>query len=70
MVRERTGGGIRQVGVPAAAGRYALDHHVDRLAEDHARADRGAGTRKTGTGLVEQGSSGRFQTALNGVQRA
>ncbi|CAB4924442.1 unannotated protein [freshwater metagenome] len=29
---------MRQVGVLAAAGHYALDHHVDRLAEDHARA--------------------------------
>jgi threonine aldolase len=32
------GGGMRQVGVLAAAGQYALDHHVDRLAEDHANA--------------------------------
>src|SRR3954451_11492034 len=38
--RKRYGGGMRQVGVLAAAGRYALDHHVDRLAEDHARARR------------------------------
>jgi threonine aldolase len=29
---------MRQVGVLAAAGRYALDHHVDRLADDHANA--------------------------------
>jgi threonine aldolase len=34
------GGGMRQVGILAAAGRYALDHHIDRLAEDHARAAR------------------------------
>ena len=32
------GGGMRQVGILAAAGLYALDHHVDRLADDHARA--------------------------------
>jgi threonine aldolase len=32
------GGGMRQVGVVAAAARYAVDHHVERLAEDHARA--------------------------------
>ncbi len=36
--RKRLGGGMRQVGMLAAAGLYALDHHVDRLAEDHARA--------------------------------
>src|SRR3954471_830666 len=38
--RKRYGGGMRQVGVLAAAGRYALDHHLARLAEDHARARR------------------------------
>lgn len=37
-VRKRLGGGMRQIGILAAAGLYALDHHVDRLAEDHARA--------------------------------
>jgi threonine aldolase len=34
------GGAMRQAGIVAAAGVYALDHHVDRLAEDHARAKR------------------------------
>jgi threonine aldolase len=34
------GGAMRQAGVVAAAGLYALDHHVARLAEDHARARR------------------------------
>lgn len=38
--RKRYGAGMRQVGVLAAAGIYALDHHVERLAEDHARARR------------------------------
>ncbi|HVP14419.1 MAG TPA: GntG family PLP-dependent aldolase [Terriglobales bacterium] len=37
-VRKRWGGGMRQVGILAAACLYALDHHVERLAEDHARA--------------------------------
>jgi threonine aldolase len=32
------GGAMRQAGMVAAAGLYALDHHVDRLADDHARA--------------------------------
>ncbi|HET8658998.1 MAG TPA: GntG family PLP-dependent aldolase [Micromonosporaceae bacterium] len=39
-LRKRLGGGMRQAGVLAAAGRYALHHHVERLAEDHARARR------------------------------
>jgi threonine aldolase len=34
------GGALRQSGVLAAAALYALDHHVERLAEDHARAQR------------------------------
>jgi threonine aldolase len=38
--RKRFGGGMRQVGILAAAGLHALDHHVQRLAEDHARARR------------------------------
>lgn len=36
--RKLLGGGMRQAGILAAAGLYALDHHVDRLAEDHANA--------------------------------
>lgn len=38
--RKVLGGGLRQVGVLAAAGLYALEHHVARLAEDHANAER------------------------------
>lgn len=37
-IRKIFGGGMRQAGLLAAAGLYALDHHVDRLAEDHQRA--------------------------------
>ncbi len=37
-VRKVLGGGMRQVGYMAAAGLYALDHHVDRMSEDHKRA--------------------------------
>lgn len=37
-VRKRLGGGWRQAGYLAAAGIYALDHHVERLSEDHQRA--------------------------------
>ncbi|HET6531111.1 MAG TPA: GntG family PLP-dependent aldolase [Actinoplanes sp.] len=38
VIRKRLGGGMRQVGILAAAGTHALAHHVDRLADDHARA--------------------------------
>jgi threonine aldolase len=38
--KHQFGGAMRQAGIVAAAGLYALDHHVDRLAEDHARARR------------------------------
>ena len=38
--RKRYGAGMRQVGILAAAGLYALDHNLARLADDHARAQR------------------------------
>ncbi|QXP52723.1 low specificity L-threonine aldolase [Cellulophaga sp. HaHa_2_1] len=37
-IRKLLGGGMRQAGYLAAAATYALDHHVDRLVEDHRRA--------------------------------
>jgi threonine aldolase len=37
-VRKALGGGMRQAGILAAAGLYALEHHVERLAEDHENA--------------------------------
>jgi threonine aldolase len=40
MVRKRLGGGMRQSGILAAAALYALENHLDRLAEDHATARR------------------------------
>jgi threonine aldolase len=43
------GGAMRQAGVVAAAGVYALEHNVERLAEDHANA------RRLGEGLVDAG---------------
>jgi len=39
-IRKMAGGGMRQSGILAAAGSYALDHHLDRLAQDHALAQR------------------------------
>jgi threonine aldolase len=43
------GGAMRQAGIVAAAGLYALDHHVERLAQDHANA------RRFGEGLAAAG---------------
>jgi threonine aldolase len=37
-IRKIFGGGMRQVGYLAAAGLYALDHHIDRLKQDHNKA--------------------------------
>ena len=49
--RKAFGGGMRQVGVIAAASLYAFERHADRLAEDHERA------RRLATGLAEAGYS-------------
>ncbi len=38
VLRKRMGGGMRQVGVLAAAGLHALDHHLERMSEDHEHA--------------------------------
>ena len=70
--RKRYGGGMRQVGILAAAGRYALAHHLDRLADDHERARRFAAavadvapgvvdpaTVETNIVMLDVGSSGR-----------
>jgi threonine aldolase len=40
--RKRFGGGMRQAGILAAAGLFALDHNIERLADDHSRARRAA----------------------------
>lgn len=39
-IRKRLGGGMRQSGILAAAGLYALEHNLERIAEDHANARR------------------------------
>ncbi len=47
--RKMLGGGMRQAGILAAAGLHALEHHIDRLADDHAGARRlAAGLEKLG----------------------
>jgi threonine aldolase len=45
------GGAMRQAGIVGAAALYAFDHHVDRIADDHARA------RRLGEGLARSGVS-------------
>ena len=55
------GGAMRQAGIVAAAGLYALDHHVQRLADDHANA------RRLAEGLVEAGMPGVEQVETNFV---
>ena len=45
--RRMFGGAMRQIGILGAAGLYALDHHLDRLAEDHANAQLIASTLRT-----------------------
>jgi threonine aldolase len=47
--KHKFGGAMRQAGIVAAACLYALDHHVDRIAEDHARA------RRLAEGLADAG---------------
>ena len=60
--RKMLGGGMRQSGILAAAGIYALDHHVERLADDHARA------RRLSEGLATIGRfAGRVRCATNMV---
>lgn len=49
--RKALGGGMRQAGVIAAAALYAIENHIDRLAEDHRRAQRIATTVHATDGL-------------------
>ncbi|RON78053.1 low-specificity L-threonine aldolase [Pseudomonas fluorescens] len=64
-LRKMVGGGMRQAGLLAAAGLYALDHNVERLADDHANAQLLAeGLREAGF-IVEQ-----VQTNMVYVQMA
>lgn len=51
-IRKLMGGGMRQAGYLAAAGLYAVDHHIDRLKEDH-RLARQIGTLLEGKSYVE-----------------
>ena len=62
--RKVTGGGMRQAGLLAAAGLFALDHNIERLADDHARAGRLAKAlaAKPGVAEVEQHTNMVFVT--------
>ena len=51
-IRKMAGGGMRQSGMLAAAASYALDHHIERLADDHALARRLADALRGVDGLV------------------
>jgi threonine aldolase len=52
VVKQRLGGAMRQAGIVAAGALHALDHHVERLADDHRRARRLADGLATLPGLV------------------
>ncbi|GGF40346.1 threonine aldolase family protein [Echinicola rosea] len=52
-IRKSMGGGMRQIGFMAAAGIYALEHHVDRLVDDHRRAKAVADVLSTHSYVVE-----------------
>lgn len=60
-IRKRFGGGWRQAGFLAAAGIYALDNHVERLVEDHAKA------RKLGDCLSAQAYVGSVAPAQTNI---
>lgn len=60
-VRKVLGGGMRQVGFMAAAGIYALDNHVKRLAKDHERAQ------EIGETLADQSYIGKVETVETNI---
>jgi threonine aldolase len=70
-IRKMAGGGMRQAGLLAAAASYALDHHVERLAQDHALALRLAEGLSGMAGLVvEPAQSNMVFVELVGQARA
>jgi threonine aldolase len=67
-MRKMLGGGMRQAGVLAAAGLYALEQNAPRLAEDHARAEElAAHLRALGLGAVTQATNMVFLTPRDGL---
>ena len=66
--RKMLGGGMRQTGVLAAAGLYALDHNIDRMGDDHDRAARLAkALSKMQSGAVTQSTNMVFVTLAPGT---
>ncbi|RUO63204.1 low-specificity L-threonine aldolase [Pseudidiomarina insulisalsae] len=69
--RKMLGGGMRQAGIVAAAMDYALDHHVERLAEDHANALRLAqGLSKLEGLAVEPAQTNMVYVNFNSTEKA
>ena len=64
--RKMLGGGMRQAGVIAAAGLYALEHTVDRLAEDHGRAERLAAALREAGAVARSATNMVFLTVPEG----
>ena len=62
--KQRFGGAMRQAGIIAAAGVYALQHHVERLAEDHERARRLAGRASRSCGSTGPRSSSPIRAPI------
>lgn len=71
-LRKMLGGGMRQAGIVAAAGLYALEHNIERLADDHSRARRLAeGLARHGQLTVEMPQTNIiFLTAEHGIAGA
>ena len=68
--KQMLGGAMRQSGIVAAAGLYALDHHVERLADDHARARRLAeGLAAAARRRARPGDRGDQHRHLRGARR-
>ena len=67
--KQRLGGAMRQSGIVAAAGLYALDHHVARLAEDHANARRLADTVGNAAGARPRSAARGQQSGLLRLRR-
>lgn len=66
-MRKALGGGMRQVGILAAAGLHAMEHHVDRLSDDHVRAQRLAeGLRAAGYGAASPETNMVYVTVPDG----
>jgi threonine aldolase len=70
VVRKRMGGGMRQAGILAAAGLYALEHHVERLPDDHRRARRLAEALAAHSAFDIDPALVRTNIVIAGVRRA